>query len=65
MLYVITCKDKPDHIPICIEYSLAHVTFLKTHLDKILFARQTLNSSGDPSGSALIFNVDRLAEVET
>ena len=64
MRYVITCKDKPGHLPIRMENRPAHVAYLESYLDIMLCAGPTLDSSGNPSGSVLIINFDSLADAE-
>lgn len=64
MRYVITCKDKPNHLPVRMENRPAHIEFLKAHLDKMLCAGPTLDEEGNPSGSVLILDFDSLAEAE-
>jgi uncharacterized protein YciI len=65
MRYVITCKDKPNHLPVRKENRPAHVAYLEAHLESVLCAGPTLDSGGNPSGSVLILNFDSLADAET
>ena len=64
MRYVITCKDKPDHLPVRLENRTAHVAYLEAYLDDMLCAGPTLDSIGSPSGSVLILNFNSLADAE-
>lgn len=65
MYYVITCKDKADHLPVRMENRPAHVDFLNGHLDHMLAAGPTLDADGNPSGSVLILDFDSQADAET
>ena len=65
MRYVITCVDKPNHQTVRMENRPTHVAYLESHLDNMLCAGPTLDSSGTPSGSVLILNFDSLADAES
>jgi len=64
MHYVITCKDKPGHLPVRMEARPDHIKYLNDYLDHILCAGPTLDEQGNPTGSVLIMEFDNLADAE-
>ena len=60
MLYVITCKDKSDHIPVCMENRPAHVAFSKTHLDNLAEAETW--AAQDPYAKASLFKSEAITD---
>ncbi len=66
MHFVISCTDKTDHLQVRMENRPDHVTYLKTHADKIVAAGPTLGDSSDQmTGSVLIMEFDSKTDAET
>jgi uncharacterized protein len=66
MHFVISCKDKTDHLNVRMENRPDHVDYLKTHREKIVAAGPTLGDTPEQmTGSLLIMEFDSLAEAET
>jgi len=65
MHFVISCKDKPEHLSVRMDNRADHVAYLKTHTDKIVAAGPTLGEAPDQmTGSVLIMEFDTLQEAE-
>jgi uncharacterized protein YciI len=63
MLFSLHCVDKPGGLAIRKENRPAHLEFLESHLDALVFAGPTLTDDGEtPTGSLIILEVaDRAA----
>ena len=65
MHFVISCKDKADHMSVRMENRPAHVEYLKAHAGKIVAAGPTLGDAPDVmNGSVLIMEFDNLADAQ-
>jgi uncharacterized protein YciI len=63
MLHVLICTDKPNHLEVRKANREAHLAHLKAD-PHVVQAGPFLNTTGEMSGSLIIFNTDDRAHVE-
>ncbi|WP_413204460.1 YciI family protein [Rhodospirillum sp. A1_3_36] len=65
MLYAVQCRDKANHAHVRQENRPAHLEFLKSWGDKVLFGGPLLTDDGEGMiGSLLVLDVEGRAEAE-
>lgn len=59
MLYIIDCKDKPDHLQVRLDNRPLHLEYLQAFMDQVVMVGPTLTDDGDGmTGSLLIMEFE-------
>jgi uncharacterized protein YciI len=65
MLFSITCRDKPDHLPLRAKMRDEHIAYIKGFAAALVVAGPLLDAAGQPCGATLLVNLpDRVAAEE-
>lgn len=62
MLFMIFCTDRPGSLGLRMATRPAHLAYLETYREKVLFAGPALDADGRPCGSLLLLDVADGAE---
>lgn len=64
MLFVISCSDKPDHLPVRLANREAHLEYAASFAEQMLMAGPYLDENGDMVGSMLVMDFPDMAAAE-
>ena len=58
MPYAVTCEIKPGVVDKLMRHRLAHLDYIRTHLEEILFGGPARSTSGSPETMIIILKTD-------
>ena len=61
-LFVLTCIDKPDSLPLRLATREAHFAYAGQHRDRIRLGGPFLDDKGDVAGSLIVLEAESLAD---
>ena len=64
MLYVISCRDKENHLDLRMEVRPRHVEYLQSFADGLFAAGPTLDTEGNMNGSVIILDCADMAAAQ-